>query len=99
MPPLHEALVEVHREYEKASRTARDMAEMYKKETAAADVLNAQSRRRQEENQQLKNQLRRAQVVLGKSKRTDVTIGITKPTFRVGVGTTTEVGTSRKSTK
>ena len=41
MPSLHEALVEVHREYEKASRAARDMAEMYKKATTAADVLNA----------------------------------------------------------
>ena len=29
MPPLHEALVEVHREYEKAGRSARDMAYIY----------------------------------------------------------------------
>ena len=41
IPPLHEALVEVHREYEKVSRFARDMAEMYKKVTAMADVLHA----------------------------------------------------------
>ena len=57
MPPLHEALVEVHREYEKASRVARDMAEMYKKATTAADVLNARYTRKQEENQRLKDQL------------------------------------------
>ena len=42
MPPLHEALVEVHREYEKASRATKDMAELYKKVTMTAEVLNAQ---------------------------------------------------------
>ena len=41
IPPLHEALVEVHREYEKASRAAKDMAELYKRATTPADVLNA----------------------------------------------------------
>ena len=41
MPPLHEALVEVHREYEKASRAAKDMAELYKRATTTTDVLNA----------------------------------------------------------
>ena len=46
MPPLHEALVEVHREYEKPSRAAKDMAEMYKKATTAADVLNAKYNRK-----------------------------------------------------
>ena len=41
MPPLHEALVEVHREYEKASKPAKDMAELYKRATTTTDVLNA----------------------------------------------------------
>ena len=41
MPPLHEALVKVHKEYEKASRATRDMAEMYKQATTTTDVLNA----------------------------------------------------------
>ena len=68
MPPLHEALVEVHREYEKASRAARDMAEMYKKAMAAAKVLNAQYKRKQEENQRLKDQLYSDFVVLEKAK-------------------------------
>ena len=47
MAPLHEALVEVHREYEKASKATKDMTEKYKKATAAADVLNAQYTREQ----------------------------------------------------
>ena len=51
MPPLHEALVEVHREYEKASRAAKNMAEMYKKATTATEVLNAQCTQKEEENQ------------------------------------------------
>mgnify|MGYP006872755391 CR=1 FL=1 len=51
MPPLYEALVEVHQEYEKASRVAKDMAELYKKATTAADVLYAQCTQRQIENQ------------------------------------------------
>ena len=42
MPPLHEALVEVHKEYAKASWAAKDMVDMYKKATGAADMLNAQ---------------------------------------------------------
>ena len=36
MPSLHEALVEVHKEYERASRPAKDMAELYKKAMAAS---------------------------------------------------------------
>ena len=40
MSPLHEALVEVQREYERASRVAKDMIEWYKKATAASNVLN-----------------------------------------------------------
>ena len=42
MPPLHEALVEVHKEYAKASRAAKDMVDMYNKATTAAEILNAQ---------------------------------------------------------
>ena len=30
MLPLHEALVEVHRKYEKASRATKDMVDLYK---------------------------------------------------------------------
>ena len=33
MPPLHEVLVEVHREYDRASKEARDMVELYKRAT------------------------------------------------------------------
>ena len=36
MPQLHEAMVEVHREYEKASRAAKVMADLYKKATATS---------------------------------------------------------------
>ena len=50
MPPLHEALVEVHREYEKASRAAKDMADLYKKATASWEILNAQCTSKQAEN-------------------------------------------------
>ena len=42
MPQLHEALVEVHREYEKASQATKDMVNLYKKATTASNVLNAQ---------------------------------------------------------
>ena len=69
MPPLHEALVEVHKEYAKVSRAAKDMAELYKKATAAADVLNAQCTQRQEENQKLKDQLQQTKVQLEEAKR------------------------------
>ena len=68
MPPLHEALIEVHRQYKKASRAAKDMAEIYKKATAAADVLNAKYNRKQEENQRLKEQLRRNLEALEKAR-------------------------------
>ena len=68
MPPLHVALVEVHKEYEKASQATKDMVELYKRATTATDVLNAQCTWRQEENQQLKDQLRKAQVVLEKAR-------------------------------
>ena len=54
MPPLHEALVEVHREYEMASKASKDMAERYKNASAAADELHAQYAREQEENKRMK---------------------------------------------
>ena len=54
MPPLHEALVEVHREYERASKAASDMAERYKYVSAAAEELKLQYVREQEENRKMK---------------------------------------------
>ena len=66
MPPLHEALVEVHKEYAKASRSAKDMADMYKKDTAAAEILNAQCTASQAENQWLSEQVREAEELLKK---------------------------------
>ena len=51
MTPLYEALGEVHNEYGKANRAAKDMVDMYKKATAAADMLNAQRTTSQTENQ------------------------------------------------
>ena len=66
MPPLHEALVEVHKEYAKASRAAKDMADMYKKATAAAEILNAQCTASQPENQRLSEQVRQAEELLKK---------------------------------
>ena len=32
MPPLHEALIELHREYEKRSRATKDMADLLKRQ-------------------------------------------------------------------
>ena len=57
IPHLHEALVEVHREYEKASRAARDMAKQFKKTAAAAEVLYTKYNNKQQENKRLKEQL------------------------------------------
>ena len=64
MLPLHEALVEVHREYEKA----KDMADLYKKETSVSEVLNAQCTNMQAENQQLTEQLQQAEEQLHKRR-------------------------------
>ena len=61
MPPLHEALVEVHREYIKASRAAKDMADLYKTATTASKILNAQCASMQVENRQLSKQLRQTE--------------------------------------
>ena len=57
MPPLHEALVEVHREYERASKVASDMAERYKYVSAAAEELKLQYVKEQEENKKMKEML------------------------------------------
>ena len=54
MPPLHEALVEVHREYERESKAASDMAERYKYVSAAVEELKLQFFREQEENRKMK---------------------------------------------
>ena len=53
MPLLHEALVEVHKEYERASRAAKDMAELYKKATTASKVLNDKCTRTHAEKEEL----------------------------------------------
>ena len=66
MPPLHEALVEVHKEYAKASRAAKDMADMYKKATAAAEILNKQCTASQAENHRLSEQLRETEEIMKK---------------------------------
>ena len=58
MSPLHEALVEVHKEYAKANWAATDMADLYKKAKAAKDMLNAQCTALQTENQHLLEQFR-----------------------------------------
>ena len=50
MPPLHEALVKVHWDYERASKVARDMAERYKNVLAVAEELKAQYAREPKEN-------------------------------------------------
>ena len=57
MPPLHEALVEIHREYEKARKAASDMAERYKSVSASAEVLKRQFCNIQTENKELKESL------------------------------------------
>ena len=68
MPPLHEALVEVHREYEKASRAAKDMADLYKKSSVVSEVLNAQCTNMKAENQQLTEQLLQVEEQLQKTR-------------------------------
>ena len=68
MPPLHEALVEVHKEYAKASRAAKDMADMYKKAIAAAKMLNAQCTASKADNQRLSEQVRQTEELLKKTR-------------------------------
>ena len=68
MPLLHEALLDVHKEYAKASRATKDMADMYKKATTASEILNAQCMASQAENQSLwlLEQVREAEELLKK---------------------------------
>ena len=68
MPPLHEALVEVHREYERASKAAKDMADLYKKETVALEVLNKKYTRTQVEKEELSKQCRQIEEKLRKAE-------------------------------
>ena len=67
MPPLHEALVEVHKEYAKPNRAAKDMADLYKKATAATDMLNAQCTASQAENQWFSEQFQQTEEQLKKT--------------------------------
>ena len=66
MPPLHEALVEVHKEYAKASRETKDMADLYKKATTATEMLNVECTASQAENQRLSEQVWQAKELLKK---------------------------------
>ena len=50
MPLLYTSLVEVHREYERQNRAAKDMAEEYKNATATANRLQEQCAKRQADN-------------------------------------------------
>ena len=68
MPSLQEALVEVHKEYVKANRAAKDMVDLYKKATAASDILNAQCTATQAENKRLSEQLQQTEEQLKKTK-------------------------------
>ena len=68
MPPLHEALVEVHKEYAKASRAAKHMDDMYKKAIVAIEMLNAQCTASQAENQRLWEQVRQTEELLKKAR-------------------------------
>ena len=68
MPPLHEALVEVHKEYVKASRAAKDMVDLYRKATTATDMLNAQCTPWKTENHRLFEQLRQTEEQLMKTR-------------------------------
>ena len=51
--PLHEALIEVHREYDMANRATKDMAEAYKRGTTATDQLQDQWTKSQAKNDKL----------------------------------------------
>ena len=66
MPPLHEALVEVHKEYVKARRAAKHMAKMYNKATIAAEILNKQCTASQAENHKLSEQIRGTEEIMKK---------------------------------
>ena len=53
MPPLHEAPVEVHKEYECTSKASRNMDELYKKATTTSEVLKDKCIRTQAEKEDL----------------------------------------------
>ena len=57
MTPLHEALIEVHREYDKASRATKDTAKSYKRATATLDRLQEQCSKAHVEKDELSKKL------------------------------------------
>ena len=78
MPPLHEALVEVHKEYECASRAARDMANLYKQATTTSNVLSEKYTRTQAEKEELLEKCRRIEEKLNKAE--EELVACKKPT-------------------
>ena len=68
MPLFHTTLVEVHREYERASRAAKDVVEVYKNATAAADRLQEQCAESQADNTELSEKLRQTEEKLKEAK-------------------------------
>ena len=68
MPPLHEALVDVHKEYAKASWVAKDVADLYRMASTATDVLNAPCTASQAENQCLSEQFQQTEEQLKKTR-------------------------------
>ena len=66
LAPLHEALVEVHKEYECTSRVAKDMVELYKKATTASEVLNDKCTRTQAKKEELSYKFRQTEEKLRK---------------------------------
>ena len=66
MPQLHEGLLEVHKEYAKASQEAKDMANLYKKAIAVAEMLNVQCTT---ENQRLSEQVQLTKELLKKTRK------------------------------
>ena len=59
MPPLHVALVEVHREYERANKAARNMTELYRNAMTVLDVLNDKCNKTQAQKDELSEKLRK----------------------------------------
>ena len=53
LPPLHTTLLEVHREYHRANRAAKDMVEAYKRATVAEYQLQDKWTKSQAENDKL----------------------------------------------
>ena len=69
MPSVHEALVEVHRVYGRASKAPQDMAELYKKATAASDVLSDKCTITQAKKEELSEKLQQTEEKLSKPKK------------------------------